>query len=220
MLVIHDDDGSPYPVEAALARAGFEVTRVRGLTDALRRFAGREPDAILVDLAAPLALEACRRLRRSWSAPMIVATDRDSEFDAAVVLEVGADTCVARPLDIREVLARIAALLRRVGTPRQQVLTAGRISIDMVAHRVWVGTEEVHLTLNEFALLSTLVASTGRVVSRSELQKRVWGVSLVGDSSRLDTHMKRLRAKIGDGRPDQATITTVRGIGYRYRDDV
>lgn len=182
------------------------------------------PDLILLDLMLPdiSGTEVCRRIRqhsRTRETPILMLTARTDEIDRVVGFEVGADDYVMKPFSVRELLLRIRLRLRRpVGsTARDETtdLSSGSLRIDLDGHRAWVHDQEVTLTALEFKLLSTLLARRGRVQSRERLLEDIWNVQADLTTRTVDTHVKRLRQKLG-GAGD--LIETVRGVGYRFAD--
>ena len=186
-----------------------------------------QPDLIVLDLMLPGidGLEVCRRIRRTDSVPILMLTARGEEMDRVIGLEVGADDYLPKPFGMRELLARIRALLRRYEIIREEVagaqgigdvLTTGDLVIEVGAHRVLRGDDEVPLTPKEFGLLATLVRNKGQVLSARRLLELVWGYS-DSDTRTVTVHVRSLRSKIEEDPSEPALIETVRGVGYRYR---
>ncbi|MCP4807189.1 MAG: response regulator transcription factor [Proteobacteria bacterium] len=205
-----------------LRRAGYEViTCDRGL-DALEAAREHMPRLIVLDLMLPdlSGSEVCRRLRgqtRTSQIPVLMLTARTGEIDRVVGFEVGADDYVTKPFSVRELVLRVQAILRRAPQAAEpaadEPLEAGPIRIDMGAHRVWVDGEELQLTATEFRLLHTLVTRAGRVQSRGRLLQDVWEMPPDLNTRTVDTHIKRLREKLGSAAD---MVETVRGVGYRF----
>jgi two-component system phosphate regulon response regulator PhoB len=181
------------------------------------------PDVILLDLMLPdlNGTEVCRELRRydsTRSVPIVFLTARDNEIDRVVAFELGADDYVAKPFSVRELTLRVRALLRRTkaakSLPPEGEHNFERLRVDPEAHQVWVDGAEVSLTALEFRLLHTLLSRRGRVQTRSQLLEDVWGVHADVTTRTVDTHVKRLREKLGDA---GAYVETIRGVGYRFR---
>ena len=220
ILVVEDDDGIRETLRYHLSSAGYEVSEARDGAQALRLALTQSPDLVLLDLMLPAmsGLEVCRALRRRSQVPIIMVTAKDSEVDKVVGLELGADDYVTKPFSVREVLARIQAILRRsrerAAVPpvpeREQI---GNFVIDRAARRVQVDGDEVHVTAREFDLLSHLLVRSGRVQSRDVLLDHVWGSAFGGDPKTVDVHVRWLREKFAGKVPFQ--IVTVRGAGYR-----
>jgi len=219
ILVVEDEDSIALPLAAALEREGY-VTRVTGsVPEAIALAAELEPDLMLLDvmLSDGSGLDVCREVRRHSSLPIIMLTARGDETDRVVGLELGADDYVVKPYSLRELLLRIEAVLRRRAPAQSGAsrgpLVFGKLRVDRDAHRVWVDEEEITLTALELRLLSTLLERRGRVQSRPALLDDVWGMSGEVTTRTVDTHVKRLREKLGSAGP---YIETVRGVGYRF----
>jgi two-component system, OmpR family, response regulator RegX3 len=231
VLVIEDDESHVFALEVALGREGLIVESVRDGRDALAAIERIQPDLILLDVMLPgiSGIDICRELRaRAFDTPVIIVSSRQEELDVVVGIEVGADDYLGKPYRMRELLARIGALLRRrqaTGERRVQatspeesgVLEVGDVRLDPGRHEVEVRGERVDLALREFQVLQELLEHSGRVVSRDELLERVWGRSYDGDPRIVATLIGRIRRHIEVG-PDSATITTIRGVGYRFDD--
>jgi two-component system phosphate regulon response regulator PhoB len=155
------------------------------------------------------------------STPILFLTARDNEIDRVVAFELGADDYVCKPFSVRELVLRVRALLRRARIPREKQTTGGetqfgRLRIDVDAHEVWIDGKEIALTALEFRLLHTLMDRRGRVQTRTLLLEDVWGVHADVTTRTVDTHVKRLREKLGDAGP---YVETIRGVGYRFRNN-
>jgi two-component system response regulator RegX3 len=224
VLVVEDEESFVDALTVGLKREGFLVKVARDGAEALDAFDAVRPDLVLLDVMLPKisGIDVCRSIRARSSVPIIMVTAKASEIDTVVGLEVGADDYVAKPYRLRELVARMRAVLRRSPAPDDDdrtgadVLEVGDVRLDAGRHEVRVRGEEVALPLKEFELLELLLENAGRVLTRDTLIDRVWGPRYVGDTKTLDVHIKRLRTKIeGDpGRPTR--ITTIRGLGYRY----
>ncbi|RZL71276.1 MAG: response regulator transcription factor [Rhodococcus sp. (in: high G+C Gram-positive bacteria)] len=216
VLLVEDDPSISDPLTSGLRRYGYEVQLVTTGADAL---AAPLPDVILLDLGLPDmdGLDVCREIRRSSSVPIVVITARDDEIDTVAGLEVGADDYVSKPFGVREIIARIRAVMRRAGsstgaeasTPHPQQL--GPITLDRVARRVSVHGVEVALAPKEFDLLAHLAESPGAVFTREQLMEAVWDEHWFGPTRTLDVHVAALRQKFGNA----LVLTTVRGVGFR-----
>jgi len=224
ILLVEDDDGIARPLVAALRSSGYEVTRVSSGQQALANAAG--VDAVVLDLGLPDldGVEVCRRLRRrAPQARVLMLTARTTEADVVVGLDAGADDYVTKPFRLAELLARLRALLRRStesSAPERSLLVAQDVRVDPAARRAWRGDEELELTPKEFDVLRLLVEHAGRVVSREHLLRDVWETTWGGSSKTVDMHLSWLRRKLGDPASAPRYITTVRGIGFRFEDDV
>lgn len=224
ILIVDDEPDIVELLDYNLRQAGHTVVNARDGASALAAVRRQRPDLIVLDLMLPdiPGTEVCRRLRKdpdSQTIPILMLTARSEEIDRVVGFEVGADDYVVKPFSPREIVLRIQALLRRARPPEEggiEIYRAGSLEIDVPRHRVTVGGEEVPLTALEFKLLLDLASRRGRVQPRDDLLERVWGYSPGIETRTVDTHVKRLREKLGDARD---CIETVRGIGYRMRDE-
>ena len=216
LLVVEDEDAIADPLAEGLRREGFSVARVatgRAALDA------PTPDLVLLDLRLPDldGLEVCRELRARSPVPIIVVTAKGEEVDRVVGLELGADDYVVKPFGLRELVARIRAVLRRTSsrTTDSSVLEAGPLRIDLRARRVAVHGEEVRLTAKEYELLVLLARDPGAVVTKQRMLNEVWQTSWYGATKTIDVHVASLRKKLRDA----SLIETVRGVGLRLRVD-
>ena len=221
VLVVDDEPSFREALTVGLRREGFEVRTAADGRAALAEISESEPDLVLLDVMLPgmSGLDVCREIRKQSRVPLIMVTARGEEIDAVVGLEVGADDYVAKPYRMRELVARMRAVLRRAeGQPTEPhaCLTEGDVVLDIDRHELRVRGELVRLALKEFELLAYLLARAGRVVTRDSLMQHVWGYDYVGDTKTIDVHVKRLRAKIEDDPSKPQRITTIRGLGYRY----
>ena len=219
-LIIEDDTDIAESVRYNLDAAGFHSTIAssgeQGLKLALE--AQNSPGLIILDLMLPgmSGMELCRRLRRenqTRKTPIIMLTAKTSEADRVAGLDVGADDYIAKPFSVRELLARVRAVLRRIEGEAGESYDDGRLRVDFEDVRVSCDGKNVKLTHKEFQLLSTLAKKKGRVITRQQLLDQVWGYSYYGDARTLDVHIRRLRQKLetcGD------CIETVVGVGYRF----
>jgi two-component system phosphate regulon response regulator PhoB len=223
ILVIEDEPDLAATLEYNLQKEGYQ-TRVAysgqgGLDGATVE---PLPDAIVLDLMLPdvSGTEVCRRLRendRTRDIPIIMCTAKGSEIDRVVGFEVGADDYVVKPYSVRELLLRVRALLRRAqkSEAEPEMIRFGRLRVDREAHRAWVDEAEIALTALEFRLLYAFMSRRGRVQTRDALLSDVWGIEADVTTRTVDTHVKRLREKLG-GAADY--VETLRGVGYRFRD--
>jgi two-component system phosphate regulon response regulator PhoB len=219
ILIVEDEADLVRTLEYNFRQAGFTVlTATRG-RDALQLAAGQTPDLVLLDLMLPdvEGTEVCRRLRadpKTKGIPIMMLTAKGDEVDRVVGFEIGADDYVTKPFSVRELLLRVRAVLRRGTEPRESgTIQVGVLTIDGEAHRVFVEGREVALTALEFRLLSMLAGRRGRVQTREVLLNEVWGLHLNVETRTVDTHVKRLREKLGAA---GGLIQTVRGVGYRF----
>ncbi|HVE46248.1 MAG TPA: response regulator transcription factor [Acidimicrobiales bacterium] len=223
VLIVEDEESFVEALIVGLKREGFLVHVARDGITALALFDTVKPDLVLLDVMLPSlsGVDVCREIRRRSRTPIIMVTAKSSEIDTVVGLEVGADDYVTKPYRLRELVARMRAVLRRV--PRQDdepsdgtVLEVGDVRLDPARHEVTVRGEQLALPLKEFDLLELLLENAGRVLTRDTLIDRIWGPNYVGDTKTLDVHVKRLRSKLEDDPSQPRCIVTIRGLGYRY----
>ena len=222
ILLVEDEESLAEPLAFLLGKEGFDVVWAADGAQALVEFEAHDIDIVLLDLMLPgmSGTDVCKQLRAISSVPVIMVTARDSEIDKVVGLELGADDYVTKPYSSRELIARIRAVLRRGGDteeiPAQNVLSGGRVRMDVERHTVTVAGTPVNLPLKEFDLLEYLLRNAGRVLTRGQLINRVWGADYVGDTKTLDVHVKRLRSKIEEEPSRPRHLITVRGLGYKF----
>jgi two-component system phosphate regulon response regulator PhoB len=220
ILVVEDEEDIRDIVAFNLRQAGFRVLETGDGRGALHLARSRQPDLVVLDLLLPDldGREVCRRLREDQATrhlPVLMLTALASEGDRVVGFELGADDYLTKPFSPRELVLRVRAILRRTRQAHSEPVVVGELSIDPERHRVEVAGQEVALTATEFRLLHHLAAHAGRVQSREVLLERVWGYSYQGYARTVDTHVRRLRKKLG---PLAGYIETVRGVGYRLRE--
>jgi len=220
ILIIEDDADIAESLHYNFKREGFRPVIAESGEKGLRFALDKKhpPSLIVLDLMLPgmSGMELCRRLRReslTEKTPIIMLTAKAAETDKIAGLELGADDYIVKPFSVKEVIARVRAVLRRVEKETIQKYTDERLSIDFDDMRVLCGGEDVKLTRKEFSLLTYLIKSAGRVATRQNLLDSVWGYNYFGDTRTLDVHIRRLRQKLGDC---GSCIETVVGIGYRF----
>ncbi|MGB8858830.1 MAG: response regulator transcription factor [Ilumatobacteraceae bacterium] len=225
VLVVEDETSYVEALMIGLTREGFRVEVAVDGAEALARFDVVQPDVVLLDVMLPKisGIDVCRQLRKRSQVPIIMVTAKGAEIDTVVGLEVGADDYVTKPYRMRELVARMRAVMRRRGTAAPEgpelsegAITVGDVSLDPEEHRVLIDGNEVQMPLKEFELLHLLLANAGRVLSRDVLIDRVWGSDYVGDTKTLDVHVKRLRGKLEADSANPTRIVTIRGLGYKY----
>ncbi|MDR3358749.1 MAG: response regulator transcription factor [Desulfovibrio sp.] len=223
VLIVEDENDIRELLAFNLGREGFSVLEAGDGREALSLAADKKPDIILLDIMLPGldGLGVSRELQRdpkTSAIPVIMLTARGEEVDRIVGLELGAADYVVKPFSVREVILRVRSVLRRNAVPPEAFpLRCGPIALDMAEHAVRVDGIPVELTITEFRLLEDLLRHKGKVRSREQLLNAVWGYSFEGYARTVDTHVRRLRAKIGDEAAEG--IETVRGVGYRARND-
>jgi len=230
VLLAEDEESFIDALVIGLTHEGFRVTVARDGQEALSLFDETSPDLILLDLMLPKmsGIDVCRSIRGRSSVPIIMVTAKGTEIDTVVALEVGADDYVTKPYRLRELVARMRAVMRRSAAAEHQgpkvslagddetAWQAGDVRVDLEQRRVFVRGDEVQLRRKEFELLKLLVENAGRVLTRDVLIDRVWGTDYIGDTKTLDVHIKRLRSRIEVDPSKPSLITTIRGVGYRF----
>jgi DNA-binding response OmpR family regulator len=220
ILIIEDEIDVADLLSLNLRNAGFKISTAADGASGLEKARDDRPDFIILDLMLPKmsGLEVCKILKNDTATahlPILMLTARAEEIDRIVGLEFGADDYVTKPFSPREIVLRIRAILRR-GEKPHETLKAGPISIDPARHEVRINSKQVHLTSLEFKLLQTLIQRRGRVQDRDRLLNEVWGYESVIDTRTVDTHVRRLREKLGKAGD---AIETIRGFGYRLREN-
>jgi len=231
ILVVEDEQSYREALFAGLSREGFHVELASDGVDALRRFVEHRPDLVVLDLLLPnmSGIEVCRRMRAVAPVPIIIVSALDTEADIVRGLELGAEDYIAKPYRLRELVARIRSVLRRVSPPshlvsvggpteasRADLIVAGPFEMNFARRVVTADGASIHLSRREFDLLALLLSPPGQVRTREELIDRLWSGRDLSDTRTLDTHVRRLRVKL---EPDPGTpryLVTVRGVGFRF----
>ena len=226
IMIVEDEESFVEALTVGLRREGFRVLVARDGAEAIALFESGRPDLVLLDVMLPrvTGIDVCRHIRSLGGAlgsvPIIMVTAKSGEIDTVVGLEVGADDYITKPYRLREVIARIRAVLRRVPVREDddgaEALEVGGVHLDPASHEVTIRGEAVSLPLKEFELLQLLLENAGRVLTRDVLIDRVWGPHYVGDTKTLDVHVKRLRAKIETDPGNPTRLVTIRGLGYKF----
>lgn len=221
ILCVDDESTITDFVSYALQKEGFEADVAANGEDALEMADKKDYDLFILDIMLPGmdGYELCRRLRSKTSAPVLFLSARDTELDKVVGLEIGGDDYLSKPFGLRELIARVRALLRR-GSGQMEIthtLTASGITLDEDAHTAAGDKGPIDLTPREFELMAALMKHAGNVVSREDLLRDAWGWEYLTETKTVDTHIKRLRDKIKAAGYDPAIVETVRGYGYRFR---
>lgn len=222
ILAVDDDDSIRELLVVQLKKHGYEVLEAADGREALAKTAGA--DLILLDIMLPEldGFEVCRQLKTSqdtMAIPIIMLTAKAEEIDKVLGLELGADDYLSKPFSVRELMARIKAVLRRSGgrlSTSQQTLSIGTLLLDFNSYQASLKEKPLALTPKEFELLKLLVTSPGKAFSRDELLERVWGYEYYGDTRTVDVHIRHLRAKLAADPLLAEGIETVRGVGYRF----
>ncbi len=222
ILVVEDDRNLQDTLKYNLVKEGYGVTTASDGEEALETAHREKPSLIILDVMLPKinGFEVCRILRKEMNTPILMLTAKVEEIDKVVGLEIGADDYMTKPFSLRELLARVRAMLRRSkmsGTNRNEevVLKADDIELDTARHHVAKGKKTIELSLKEFELLAFLMANKGIVFSRDQLLEKVWGYDFAGDTRTVDVHVRWLREKVENNPNEPKLIITVRGVGYK-----
>lgn len=227
LIYVVDDEPNIRKLAAlALKEYGFETQEFSGGDELLKAIQRRIPDAIVLDwvMPAPDGLSICGRLKldkETRTIPIILLTARNDEVDCVLGLEMGADDYVTKPFSLKELCARVKAVLRRkeysnVVNPNNDIITCGKITVNLARRTVMKNGKLIDLTMKEFDLLTSLMLSKGRVLNRDQLMEKIWDVEFCGDARTVDVHIRYLRQKIEDESENPRYILTVRGVGYRF----
>lgn len=224
LIYVVDDEANIRRLAAlGLQDAGYETAEFSSGGEMLAALPAREPDCVVLDwmMPQPDGLEVCRRLRAEsrWRhIPIIMLTARSDEVDKILGLELGADDYLTKPFSVKELAARVKALIRRGDylAARDELIRSGELELDSARHRVTKNGREIALSLREYELLYELMKHPGRVLTREILLNRVWKTDFVGDTRTVDVHIRYLRQKIEDEPDNPRYILTVRGVGYRF----
>ena len=223
ILVVDDETTLREALVEALEVEGYRAIPAADGREALARFRADQPDLVLLDLMLPelSGVEVCRILRAESAVPIIMLTAKDGEVDKVVGLELGADDYVTKPFSLRELTARIRAILRRSeqapGSEVPALVTVGRVQVDLAGHRILRDGTPVALKPKAFELLAFLLRHQGQVFTRDQLLERVWGYDYAGETRTVDVHVHWLRAEIEEDPAVPVLLQTVRGTGYVLR---
>jgi two-component system alkaline phosphatase synthesis response regulator PhoP len=222
ILVVDDEPAVTDLLAYNLRKAGYEILLAKDGHEALRQARESSPDLILLDLMIPEVdgLDVCRELRKSSGVPIIMVTARGEEIDRVVGLELGADDYVSKPFSVRELVARIKAVLRRAqpnesSEPINVLRGKGGLQLNIETRIATANENILSLTRLEFDLLALFLTNAGRVLTRERLLEQAWGYNFVGDTRAVDSAIKRLRAKLREASTEADSIEAVRGVGYR-----
>jgi len=233
ILVVDDEVSLLETLEYNLKKQGYEVETASDGPNALALARSMRPDLVVLDLMLPGmdGFEVCREIRKDMSMPVLMLTARDDEIDRVVGLEVGADDYLTKPFSMRELMARVKALLRRVRIIREELtasaqttevsspatlLQFGPLAINLAKHEVRLNDQPLALKPKEYELLVYLAQHKGNVLSRDHILENVWGWNFTGDSRTVDVHVRWLREKIEENPSNPVRLITVRGVGYRF----
>jgi DNA-binding response OmpR family regulator len=222
ILVVDDEPTLRETLAETLEADGFRVVTAADGREALARFREHHPDLVVLDLMLPelSGIEVCRILRQESGVPILMLTAKSSEVDKVVGLELGADDYVTKPFSLRELNARIRALLRRTDQPSpdgQAAVALGDLTVDLAGHRLMRGREQVPMKPKVFELLAFLLRHPGQVFSREQLLEQVWGYDYAGETRTVDVHVHWLRTVVEPDPAAPTLIQTVRGVGYVLR---
>ena len=221
VLVVEDEVNMREALVFLLRSEGYTVLEAEDGEQAVAIFAAEGADLVLLDLMLPKinGKEVCKAIRSQSDVPVIMLTAKDTEIDKVIGFEIGADDYVTKPYSKNELLARMKAVLRRNGGPKEAVdgiLEAGPVRMDIDRHIVYFKGEKVSMPLKEFELLELLLENKNRVLTRGQIIDQVWGANYYGDTKTLDVHIKRLRSKIEEDPSRPQHLLTVRGLGYKF----
>ena len=224
ILVVDDEPAVSDLLAYNLRKAHYDVVIAADGQTALQQARQTSPDLILLDLMIPEVdgFDVCRELRKTSDVPIIMITARGEEIDRVVGLELGADDYITKPFSVRELMARIKAVLRRTQSENKSEYSSeilqgpAGLQMDVDAHTTSIGETDLDLTRLEFDLLYHLLSNTGRVLTRERLLEQVWGYDFVGDTRAVDSAVKRLRAKLRAVSDSADAVEAVRGVGYRF----
>ncbi|HEX5465220.1 MAG TPA: response regulator transcription factor [Candidatus Limnocylindrales bacterium] len=219
VLVVDDEPTVRDALAERLAEEGFAVVTAADGPRALERFRADKPDLVVLDLMLPglPGIEVCRTIRRESAVPIIMLTAKDSELDKVLGLELGADDYVTKPFSLRELTARIRAVLRRGEAPTEPGLRLGDVEVDLAGHQIIRDGVALPITPRAFDLLAFLARHPGQVFSREQLVEQVWGYDYAGETRTVDVHVHWLRAHIEEDPTHPRYLQTVRGTGYVLR---
>ncbi len=226
VLVIEDEENLLEALKHNLERDGYTALTASDGERGLSLAREHQPDLVILDIMLPQldGLEVCRILRRESNMPIIMMTAKGEVVDRVVGLELGADDYITKPFSMRELMARLQAVLRRTrgqgqGGPSQvnEVLTSGDLVVDLASHQVTLAGNELEMKPREFDLLALLVANRGRAFTRDQILERLWGQDYIGDTRTVDVHIRWIRQKLETEPGSPNRIVTIRGVGYRFQ---
>lgn len=220
-ILIADDNKQITSILTEYAKKeGYAVYVAYDGLEALEKFREHEPDVVLLDVMMPRmdGFEVCRDIRRESNVPIIMITARGEDFEKIMGLDIGADDYIVKPFSCGEVMARVRAILRRIniGTEKSNILSCGNLEISLDNYTAEISGNPVRLTKKEIEILWMLASNANKVFSRDSLLDKLWGYDFYGDSRTVDSHIKRLRAKIDEHIPEGWEIETIWGVGYKF----
>ncbi|MPM50245.1 Alkaline phosphatase synthesis transcriptional regulatory protein PhoP [bioreactor metagenome] len=223
LLIVDDNKQITSILEEYAKKEGYNTIIARDGEEAIREFEKSNPDMVLLDVMMPKmdGFEVCREIRKKSNVPILMITARGEDFERIMGLDIGADDYIVKPFSPAEVMARVRAILRRMGTSedrKQDVLIYRNLEIHLDQYRVSIGDQPVSLTKKEIEILWTLANNRNRVFSRDHLLNQVWGYDYFGDTRTVDSHIKRLRSKLEPYEKDHWDIKTIWGVGYKFEE--
>ncbi len=223
LLIVDDNKQITSILEEYAKKEGYSTIIARDGEEAIREFEKSNPDMVLLDVMMPKmdGFEVCREIRKKSNVPILMITARGEDFERIMGLDIGADDYIVKPFSPAEVMARVRAILRRMGTSedrKQDVLIYRNLEIHLDQYRVSIGDQPVSLTKKEIEILWTLANNRNRVFSRDHLLNQVWGYDYFGDTRTVDSHIKRLRSKLEPYEKDHWDIKTIWGVGYKFEE--
>lgn len=224
IIVVEDDHGVALGISYALKQDGWDVTTASSVVEARKIFNEANFNIAILDIGLPdgTGFDLCKEWREKSDIPILFLTARDMEQDKVTGLELGGDDYVTKPFGVKELCARIRALYRRSSsvkaTPEQKILYRD-IIIDLEKRKVYKNNENIDLTHTEFEILKYLIRTPNKVFTREELIEKIWDIHFFGGAKTIDVHIRNLRKKLGDNYSSEGYIETVRGSGYKWRED-
>ena len=223
ILIVDDEENIVDLIEYNLKNAGFKTICATNGEDGLKLAMDENPDLIILDVMMPSmdGFEVVKALRKETKVPVLMLTARTDEFDRVLGLELGADDYLTKPFSMRELIARVKAILRRTENEQKEErnqIKVGPIFMDIDSHKIFVNEEEIQLTAKEYELLRLFVTNKGRVFTREELLDKLWGYDYYGDTRTIDVHVRHLREKLETDSKKPEYIKTVRGVGYKFEE--
>ncbi|MDD7793643.1 response regulator transcription factor [Clostridium sp. 'White wine YQ'] len=223
IFIVDDEEHILELLKFNFENAGYKVDTATNGVDALKKIKAEPPKLILLDVMLPGmdGYDVCKEIRResaTQNIPIIMITAKSEELDKILGLELGADDYITKPFSVREILARVKAVLRRTtsSTTTERAFNVYNISVDFVKHEVLKDGQKVDLTLKEFELLEILIRNRGKVLTRETLLDKIWGYEYIGETRTVDVHIRHLRKKVEEDDKNPKLIETIRGIGYRF----
>lgn len=224
VIVVEDDHGVALGISYALKQDNWQVTTASTVAEARKVFDEQNFDIAILDIGLPdgTGFDLCKEWRENNDIPILFLTARDMETDKVTGLELGGDDYVTKPFGVKELCARIRALYRRSATSKaipEQIITFRDLTIDLEKRKVYKNKVNIDLTHTEFEIIKYLIRSPEKVFTREELIEKIWDINFFGGAKTIDVHIRNLRKKLGDNYSSEGYIETVRGIGYKWRED-